>query len=361
MESNSILKKSLLLIPDISGFTKFINETEIVHGAHIIAELLEIIIENNTLDLKVAEIEGDAVFFYRNGKKPSLEAIYQQCEKMFLAFHQHIKYYDRDRICDCGSCSNTSSLTLKFVVHYGNVIERNILGHFQLMGADVTTAHKLMKNNIPEHEYVLISENTTSNINSTSLPNWVNLQNGTTNYEDVGEVNYIYTYLTSLLKDVPELPPRKELTVATIPLQFKKEIKCNIKEAYKLLISLERKPEWVVGLKRVKYDSNKIERIGTQHECVLPLNSLHIETAKNEVLQDKIVYAENVDPSGVYPAFSQVFVLEEIDKNNCKLSVEIHHTSSFFKKFIFEMAMGGAIKQSLSKFKKICETENKEH
>lgn len=52
---------SLLFIPDISGFTKFVTAVEIDHSQHIIAELLEIIIDSNELGLTISEIEGDAV------------------------------------------------------------------------------------------------------------------------------------------------------------------------------------------------------------------------------------------------------------------------------------------------------------
>ena len=31
-------------MPDISGFTKFVNETEIIHGQHIVQELLDVIL-----------------------------------------------------------------------------------------------------------------------------------------------------------------------------------------------------------------------------------------------------------------------------------------------------------------------------
>jgi len=62
MGTSHKIQSALFFIPDISGYTKFINETEINHSTHIITELLEIIISSNILDLKVSEIEGDAVF-----------------------------------------------------------------------------------------------------------------------------------------------------------------------------------------------------------------------------------------------------------------------------------------------------------
>ena len=75
--------QGLLFIPDISGYTKFINNTEIEHSRYIIQELLEVLVNSNNIDLKISEIEGDAILFYRFGEPPSVEEMYQQVEKMF--------------------------------------------------------------------------------------------------------------------------------------------------------------------------------------------------------------------------------------------------------------------------------------
>ena len=48
--------RGLLLIPDISGFTQFVNQTDIEHSRLIIQELLEIIINQNKIGLEVSEI-----------------------------------------------------------------------------------------------------------------------------------------------------------------------------------------------------------------------------------------------------------------------------------------------------------------
>jgi len=60
-------EQAIILIPDISGFTDFTGATEIDHAAHIITELLELIVASNETDFTLAEIEGDAVLFYRKG------------------------------------------------------------------------------------------------------------------------------------------------------------------------------------------------------------------------------------------------------------------------------------------------------
>ena len=45
---------ALLYIPDISGFTKFVTQTEIEHGSEIIAELIGVIIKSNISGFRVS-------------------------------------------------------------------------------------------------------------------------------------------------------------------------------------------------------------------------------------------------------------------------------------------------------------------
>ena len=52
-----------------------------------------------------------------------------------------------------------SNLTLKFIAHYGVCKEVPIHNVIKLVGSDVILAHRLLKNNVPEKEYLLLSEN----------------------------------------------------------------------------------------------------------------------------------------------------------------------------------------------------------
>src|SRR4051794_14414748 len=97
-------ESGLLFMPDISGFTNFVNQTEIDHSRFIIQELLEALINANQLNLKVSEIEGDAILFYKFGDIPSLQDMYSQVQKMFANFHAILKNYSTRRICQCSAC-----------------------------------------------------------------------------------------------------------------------------------------------------------------------------------------------------------------------------------------------------------------
>jgi len=346
LESNNTLKKSLLLIPDISGFTKFVNETEIIHGVHIISELLEIIIKNNTIGLEVAEIEGDAVLFYKYTEKPSLEELYEQCKKMFIAFHHHLRYYERDRVCDCGSCSNSPLLTLKFIIHYGDIIERNILGHFQLMGADVTTAHKLMKNDVNEDEYILISENSFLETESQNLPEWFKFNKSSTHYKDIGTVSYQHQKLTELHKEVPALTPRKKIENDPVQISLKWKIKYPIATTFELLSSLKRKHEWI-NVKAIIFDEDKIERIGTQHECITPAGNLHIETIQLEKNAETMYFAEYTAASIIFPAITSAFKLQKEDSESCTLILELRFKKNFLNKMLYKPLLTKAFKDNI--------------
>src|SRR5207247_9256201 len=111
--------KGLLFIPDISGFTRFVTEMEIDHSRHIIEELLEILIDTNSMGLEISEIEGDAILFYKYGDVPELEAVYAQVEKMFCEFHRHLSAFEYRRLCQCKACRAATNLSLKVITHYG--------------------------------------------------------------------------------------------------------------------------------------------------------------------------------------------------------------------------------------------------
>lgn len=147
-------ESATILIPDISGFTEFTRATEIEHSAHIISELLALIVESNDTGFTLAEIEGDAVLFYRKGNPLDRKTLLDQCLRIFRNFHQRLMVIERDTVCQCGACQTASGLTLKFIVHLGDIKEIKVAHFIKATGIDMIVAHRLLKNDISSNEYI---------------------------------------------------------------------------------------------------------------------------------------------------------------------------------------------------------------
>lgn len=141
----------LILIADISGFTKFVRETDVIEGSKITRILLSSIMDSNILHLEVCEIEGDAIFFYKYGELPSVCSILKQYELMLDNFNaklRKIKVHYKKRL----------ELSLKVIVHVGTMTEYSVGNFKKLYGESVIEAHRLLKNPIRSKSYVLLTE-----------------------------------------------------------------------------------------------------------------------------------------------------------------------------------------------------------
>src|SRR3990170_5034479 len=80
--------KGLIFIPDISGFTNFVNKIDVDLGWKVTRELLIEIIESNPLYLEISEIEGDAVLYYKPGKPMEVEALLNGFQEIMKSFNK---------------------------------------------------------------------------------------------------------------------------------------------------------------------------------------------------------------------------------------------------------------------------------
>lgn len=149
--TNKRTKKGLVFIPDISGFTQLVRSTDLVTGQLITYELLSTIIRQNGLNMQIAEIEGDAVFFYKWKATPSVNDLYDQFEQLKIAFDRKIAELE-------DKYAMKLDLHLKAIAHYGEMAEFSVGGFRKLYGEVVVESHRLLKNNIPGKSYLLITD-----------------------------------------------------------------------------------------------------------------------------------------------------------------------------------------------------------
>jgi hypothetical protein len=348
---------SLLFVSDITGFTEFVHKTEIEHSQHIISELLENIIDNNQLDLEICEVEGDAVFFFKQEEVPEVEKMYEQAKKMFLQFHAHLKLYESQRICNCGACSTASQLSLKFIVHSGEVGFTNIKNTKKPFGADIILLHKLLKNDVNNGEYILFTNQYLSNDNEEKgsfLQDKFN--DGQSNYENIGLVKYQFISLSDLHEFVPNPPPIVLPAKMKNPVVKEHLFDISLLDAYEYVTNFELKKIWNSGTIDFKYEEGKVNRIGTKHICVFQGGKAEIESVTNDFGKGNIVYGEKLLNFPLAKEFTFYFILHSIDEKT-KIRMEIHYKPlpiiGWILKPIINMNINKIFQKFISSFSKM--------
>ncbi len=152
----------LLLMADISGYTQYLvrNANELAHAQLMLTSLLEAVLQRAKLPLQVSKIEGDAVFMYALAGDAAQWSVDRLVIRSRLAefqrlFRQRLQLLQDHHTCQCGACRHLSSLTIKFIVHFGQALQHRVGRHRELAGPDVILVHRLLKNSVPVRSYVL--------------------------------------------------------------------------------------------------------------------------------------------------------------------------------------------------------------
>ena len=174
------------VLADLGGYTSFLTGVGIEHAKEITTFLFNSLLKCNHGRWKVANIEGDCIFFYRPGREDPDELV-SHIRKLYEDFLRGSIDIARRSACPCGACTRTNDLRLKFIVHAGEFDTQRIGGRTELIAPDVVLAHRLLKNRSPYVEYVLCTRGYSSLEGVTDLPR----TEGNDAYDDVGRVEYV--------------------------------------------------------------------------------------------------------------------------------------------------------------------------
>ncbi|MFK7901141.1 MAG: DUF2652 domain-containing protein [Cyclobacteriaceae bacterium] len=310
------MEKALLFMPDISGFSDFVKDADLTHSKHIISELLEILLQSNELDLTLAEVEGDALFFYKTGNKlPDFDALLRQAKKMFIGFHNHLLDYKYKRICNCGSCSNAENLSLKFIAYYGEIEFIKVGKTSKPFGESVIKVHRLLKNSLPINEYLLVANNGNTDAVEGALSR--------VDVFDTGEIPYSYVPLDKLKS---EIKPENFFTI-----DFSKEakkwkhsfhLKAHAKEVYRLFANIDNKKLWNTKLIDIKHDKVTLDCLRAKHRCVFKGGAVNIDSVEKRIDNTYIITEEVTDIKLVEKMVISYNIKSLDDKNLTLFSIE---------------------------------------
>lgn len=190
----------LFCIPDLTGFTKFITSTDdTLFSQKVISNVLNKLIGSNILALSVAEIEGDAIFFYRSGRLPAISKVAKQCKILFETFNNVIDSYQKSDPENHNKYLANNQLGIKIIIHFGHINTTKIKGRTKLMGEDVILAHKLLKNSVAIPSYILLTDKYLEKLRDKKVVknwfDWEKLKRGRDKYEHFGLTQYSYISL----------------------------------------------------------------------------------------------------------------------------------------------------------------------
>jgi hypothetical protein len=329
-------------MPDISGFTQFVTETEILHSQHIIQELLEILIDSNHLNLEICEVEGDAIFFYKTGSKPALAGLLKQVEKMFTRFHAHLKLYQHQRICRCSACKSATDLSLKIVAHFGEVAGIAVKDHKKLFGKDVILIHRLLKNNLNKKEYVLFTENLLKEAGEANLPAWYQPQLATEQY-DTGEIQFYYSDLCDLHKNIqPEFPVYNSSTKTYMAFSDEEMISASMEEVFETILGLQEQ----ASSPGKKNRNDTILRVGEKHPCLITRNN-NINITESVKIEEETIQMIEMNDKGIA---GYRYILKKISAAETMLSIQMLIKDNPFFRFAFSIGMKSRMKKRVHEF-----------
>lgn len=321
---------ALLLIPDISGFTRFIEESGSPQAPFFVADLLEILIEANTLGLQVNEIQGDAVLFYRLGPPPPVADLVRQCRRIYLDFQNYLRLVARDTGSELATALHELALTLKIIVHYGRVSVARIREYTKLMGRDVIVVHRLLKNNVTGSEYVLLSEGYLATQTPAALAQafaWTRLLPGATYYEYLGETPYHYASLSPLrlLLSRPEIDEDVPLGRGCT-LKVRRAVHLPAAYVVRILTNFRLRPRWMEGATAVHYDVTKAGRLGTSYK--VDVFSGQIDFQAVQLFEDedgRLEYVEKISHFRLFPNALLFYGIEAVTAGACLVTLELRY------------------------------------
>ncbi|UOQ72758.1 DUF2652 domain-containing protein [Hymenobacter cellulosilyticus] len=318
---------ALLFIPDISGFTRFIQESGSVLAPQLIADLLEILVEANTLDMEVSEIQGDAILFYRLGPPPTIQEVVTQCRRIFLDFQNYVRLVERDLDSELSTALRAHDLTIKIIVHFGKVSVAQIRQFTKLMGRDVIVVHRLLKNNVTGNEYILLSDGYLETQPAADVArsfSWTRLLRGTCMYDYLGEICYRYAYLSPLrllLSENGESSGTREgnalkvISTVHVPAAY----------ALRVLSNFRLRARWMPGVSEVTYDLTKAGRLGTSYKVKLNRGQIDFQAVQHFEDADRIEYVEKISLFRLFPNSFLFCFIEAADAQSCLVTLEFRY------------------------------------
>lgn len=251
-----------LVLADISGYTAFVADTELEHSRAILNELLEMLVRGVARHLRIGQIEGDAVFGVGERMPPHAVEWLEEC---FVQYQRRLRDIAEITTCPCRACANVASLTLKFVAHYGEYMPQHFGNKETFVGRDVNLVHRLLKNGVPSHEYVLVTSAFLERLPTSARAGFA----PHTERYDLGDVTCAYLDLAALREEARSASERRLVESDHARVTLKRSYKTTHERLWQVLTDPDERQRWMARKpKRIDYQPGvRGTMIGSEYHC----------------------------------------------------------------------------------------------
>ena len=302
--------------------------------------------------MELAEIEGDALFFYKENDIPSQENLLAQIEAMFTAFYSHLKLLEQNRICPCNACATAPNLQLKIIAHMGNLTHIEVQGNRKPFGEQVIEAHRLLKNSVDSENYALISRKLALEIQLSPYysSKVFRFRQGSDQYDN-RNMEYVYSLIDT---ETLRLKPPEELQKVSFghppQLTSSKEFPISAPQLLEFITNYAYRDYWVRGVDKFEYNQNEVTRVGTNHTCVIDGKGLDFTTITKEAEEGNLVYGEITKSPSIVDELYQFFVVTPLGDEKCRLELQTYwKAKSPLKKLMISLVGKRSFKKGMDR------------
>jgi hypothetical protein len=237
------------------------------------------------------------------------------------------------KYCQCKACIAAVDLSLKVITHYGEFTGYNVANFSKLIGKDIIVAHQLLKNNIPNHEYWLVTHDMVQGDQPASLTDWMKWQTDAKETEQ-GPIPFHYTQLDVLKTAVPpEDPPMLELADKKLMYSVTRECDAHIFTAFHAAGDFHHRHLWREGIRLIEELNHFLPRVGMRFRCELNNKETIIFASSYTFHPDRITFSET--DSTMRDAY--YYTIEQIEPHRVRIRIEYYIRAGLIKELQFKL------------------------
>ena len=261
-----------LMIADISGYTDYMQASELEHATGILEGLFAAMLDRLQSPFVLSNVQGDAILAHaRAGLVADGHSVIDTVEAVYFGFAHALEGMILNTTCQCNACRNLSNLDLKLLIHYGAYVDQAIAGRVELGGTDVILVHRLMKNDVVASTGIgAYAAFTEAAVNEIGVPEYFD---GMAHHrEDVERFDPVQLRILDM-RPLWESHRDRERVVASADELFIPEVEIDIAapvdRVWYYLTNPQRRPEWMVDVTevtRTKTRNGRL-RVGAVEHC----------------------------------------------------------------------------------------------